>query len=347
MSLKDNIVSFAESQGADLVGIANVHVYPGYLREVNVRIGETGATGAEYMLPEQAMDFFTKLSDVRFALPSARSIVILGVYSLDTDGDYSESWGRLQGKTARTYAYYPVVRQIAEQVAVFIEKEGYRAIHGQQIPLKYAACEIGLGSYGWNGLLTTAEFGSYVALRAVVTDAELEPDVFEPPEMPCEGCRKCLSACPTGALFAPYKVDPALCINPLTRRKDDIPRALRKKMDNWVCGCDICQEACPINRRLEARLPDPRAGFDPVNHTSHRLLAGLARTPDLIGLLNNMRSPVMQRNAVIALANIGTAEAMDLIARFENNDDDRLDEYVSWAIDRAAQRNEGDISAGN
>jgi len=81
-----------------------------------------------------------------------------------------------------------VVRQIAERVAAFITEAGYQAIQGQHIPLKYVAHEIGLGTYGWNGLLLTGDFGSYVALRAVVTDAELEPDTFEPPEPPCKDC---------------------------------------------------------------------------------------------------------------------------------------------------------------
>ncbi len=72
---------------------------------------------------------------MRRTLAWARSIVILGVYSFDTEGDYGAARTNLQGKTARTYAYYPVARQIAEQVAAFIEEAGYRAAQGQQIPL--------------------------------------------------------------------------------------------------------------------------------------------------------------------------------------------------------------------
>ncbi len=226
----------------------------------------------------------------------------------------SRNWARKrQGKTARTYAYYPVIRKIAENVTTYIEGAGYRAIQGQHIPLKHVAHEIGLGSYGWNGLLLTRDFGSYVALRAVITDADLEPDRFNPETPPCDDCGRCLKACPTGALYAPYKVNPALCINPLTRREEDIPGELRKKMGTWVCGCDICQEVCPANRGLKPRNPDPRAGFDPTHHTSHQTLARQARTPDLENLIRHSDQYVMRRNALIALGNIGDTEASRLL----------------------------------
>lgn len=330
----------ARSLGADLVGVAGVKMYADYLDEVLSRLQETGAAGQDYMVGEDARTFFETLSDVRRALASAKSIVLLGVCSFDREGDYAATSQKLQGKTARTYAYYPVVRQIAEQVAAFIEGAGYQAIQGQHIPLKHVANDIGLGAYGWNGLLLTEDFGSFVALRAVATDAVLEPDAFEVPPVPCDTCGRCVKACPTGALYAPYKVNPALCINPLTRKEDEIAPVFREKMGRWVCGCDICQEVCPKNRHLKAREPDSRAGFDPVHHASHQTLGGLTRCPELKGLLENVRTPVMQRNAVIALANIGTEQAMDILMGYRGSATGELGEYVARAIDRVAMRME-------
>jgi len=338
ISLKTKFIDFARSQGADLVGIAQARVCSDYLEQVYAQVQKTGAAKEDYMLPEDVMPFFEALSDARGALPSAKSIILLGVYSYDRNGDYSSTRQRLQGKTARTYAYYPVVRQIAERAAAYIEAAGFRAVQGQQVPLKYLAAEIGLGAYGWNGLLLTRDFGSYLALRAVITDAELEPDAFEAPQPPCADCGRCVKACPTGALHAPYKINPALCINPLTRKADDVAPALRRKMGNWVCGCDICQEVCPMNRDLSVRAPDPRAGFDPAHHASHQTLGGLTRCPELRGLLENAHAPAMKRNAVIALANIGNPEALDILRQHRDTHTGILAEYTAWAIQRVEQR---------
>jgi epoxyqueuosine reductase len=157
--------------------------------------------------------------------------------------------------------------------------------------------------------------------------------------MPCENCGRCLKACPTGALYAPYKVNPALCINPLTRKGDDIPQDLRGKLGNWVHGCDICQEVCPINRELEPRIPDPRAGYDPVNHTSHRTLGGLTRTPDLRCLVEQSDEFMMRRNAVIALGNIGNEEALRFLMSYGKSVSEKpLSMYIESAIARITAR---------
>ena len=86
MSLKADIVSFAYAQGASLVGVAGVETCSDYLEQVRARLLETGATGADYMLAEDALPFFERLSDARRTLPSARSIMLLGVYSFDSMG---------------------------------------------------------------------------------------------------------------------------------------------------------------------------------------------------------------------------------------------------------------------
>jgi epoxyqueuosine reductase len=341
MSPKDSIVAYAISQGADLVGIAQPRAYCDYIDQVRVRLEETQATGKDFMLPTDAMTFFRTLMDARHTLAEAKSIIVLAVYSFDQMGDYKATRQKLQGRIARTYAYYPVVRQIAERVVEHIEQIGHTAVHGQQVPLKVVAHEIGLGSYGWNGLLLTKEFGSYLALRAVITDMELEPDVFTSPVVPCETCGRCLKACPTGALYAPYRVNPALCINPLTRKEDDIPQRLGERMGNWVCGCDICQEACPMNRTLNPRVPDPRAGFDPAHHASHRTLAGLTRNPDLRSLIEQSDEFVMRRNAVIALGNIGGEGALYFLRSYgQGVPRGPLAEYIKSATARIIERDE-------
>jgi epoxyqueuosine reductase len=196
------------------------------------------------------------------------------------------------------------------------------------------ADRIGLGAYGKNGILMTEQFGSYVGFRNIITNMPLSPDTFERMTPPCDGCEACLRACPTGALYAPYKVNPRLCINPLTRKEKSIEPELRSKMQNWICGCDVCQEVCPVNRKLVARDVDPRSGFDPAHHASHKYLGNMERTPLLADILGEGYPDVIRRNAAIALANTGKGrvEALEALRTSVAGAKGELKQYFLWAI---------------
>ena len=332
--LKNEIKGFARSQGADLVGVARVEVYSDYLAEVRERSKETAAQLEDYMVPRSETSFFERLSQPRETLPDAQAIIILGVGAYDKNAVYTNLRQQLHGKIARTYSCYPVVRQIAQKVADFIEESGYKAVPGQNIPLKFVADRIGLGAYGKNGVLLTEQCGSYVGLRSVVTDMPIAPDRFEKMTPPCDDCEVCLQACPTRALYAPYKVNPRLCINPLTRKQKYIQPELRLKMQNWVCGCDICQEVCPVNSKLVVRDVDPRSGFDSLHHASHKYLDNIERTPLLTDILGEAYPDVIRRNASIALANIGKGrvEALEALKTSLASAKGELRQYYLWAI---------------
>jgi epoxyqueuosine reductase len=333
VSLTDEIKSVACSCGADLVGVASSEVYSDYLKTARARLAETGAALSDFMIRPDDVSFFECLANPRITLAQAKAILVLGVGAYDKAAVYANAAKQLRGKTARTYSYYPVIRQIAEKVAAVITERGYSATQGQDIPLKYVADRIGLGAYGRNGLLLTDKYGSYVALRAILTDAPLEPDRFEK-TIPCNDCGACIKACPTGALYEPYKVNPKLCINPITRKDEYIHPDVRPKMSNWIHGCDICQEVCPVNKSLVARDIDPRCCFDPIHHASHKYLHGLDRTPKLCDIVSGKYPDVIQRNAAIALANVGKAsiEAPDALKQGLAKTDGELAEYYQWAI---------------
>jgi epoxyqueuosine reductase len=338
-SLTADVKAFARAQGADLVGVAPVESYTDYLRHVTDRLSETGASLADYMIAPGDDAFFERLSDARFTLPSARSIIILGVYAYDEAAIYRDSSRKLQGKIARTYRYYPVVRRIAESVRDVLRKVGYDAQYGQDVPLKYVANRIGLGSYGKNGILMTSEFGSYVGFRNILTDARLEPDEHPSIDL-CGDCDLCLRACPTGALYAPYKVNACLCLNPVTRSENPVNPETRSRMRNWIIGCDICQEVCPVNRRLAARPADSRAAYEPAHHASHSLLGGIAPSPSLLDLLEGAYPDVIRRNAAIALGNVGVGrpDAASALEGALRSAGARLEPYVRWALDRPGRQ---------
>ena len=344
---KNELKEFAFSQGAQLVALTGVDSYDDYLEEVRSRLAETGAGHEDYLVPAVGdtsasadESFFAQLSDPRNLLPGAKTIIILGVYAHDPSGQYGNTKRELRGKTARTYYYYPVIRQIAEKMVALLEKSGHNSIHGQHIPLKFVSNQTGLGVYGKNGILQHPQYGSFIALRNIITEADFTPDKRQRIPSPCEGCDKCLKACPTGALYAPYKVNPRLCMNPVFRREEYIAPLMRSKMQNWVVGCDICQEVCPSNKGINLRSLDPRAGFDSRYHSSHMNLDGFERTPALIPLLAGKHPHVIRRNAAIALGNIGRSndEALRALNEQLPNLSPELKEYFQWAIDLIVNR---------
>ena len=109
------------------------------------------------------------------------------------------------------------------------------------------ASRSGLGWIGKNTNLISKKTGSFFFIAEVIVDLELEYD--SPTTDHCGSCTKCIDACPTEALIAPYQIDGSKCISYLTiELKDQIPNEFKDKMDNWAFGCDVCQTVCPWNR---------------------------------------------------------------------------------------------------
>ncbi len=122
---------------------------------------------------------------------------------------------------------------------------------------KFYAARAGLGWVGKNTLLINRELGSFFVLGELIVDAELECDV--PVADGCGNCRKCLEACPTGALRDAYLLDARRCIAYLTvESKQAIPQELRGRVAPWLFGCDVCQEVCPYNRQRSSGVVNRR-----------------------------------------------------------------------------------------
>ena len=123
------------------------------------------------------------------------------------------------------------------------------------------AAKSGLGWIGKNTNLIHKKLGSYVLIGELITNLELASG--EPVKEACGGCQRCIDACPTGALLAPYKLDANKCISYLTiEHREEIPSEFEGQFENWAFGCDICQEACPWNWKArptkeEAFTPHP------------------------------------------------------------------------------------------
>jgi epoxyqueuosine reductase len=164
----------------------------------------------------------------------------------------------------------------------------------ERVFAKYA----GLGWLGKNTLLLNKTYGSWFFLGVILTTLELAPSL-EPADAPppdlCGSCRRCLEACPTGALVEPYVLDARKCISYLTiELRGSIPEEFREPIGWHVYGCDICQDVCPYNRRAPVT---PAEQFQPRQERSERDLSKAA-LEWLVGMEEEEFRVVFRKSAV-------------------------------------------------
>ena len=194
----------------------------------------------------------------------------------------------------------------------------------------------GVGWFGKNTNVLTRSHGSWVFLGQVITDLELEPDA--PSKKTCGQCRVCIDKCPTGAIVAPYVLDNAKCISYLTiELRGSMPRHLRPLVGDWVFGCDICQDVCPVNRKAQ---PTQEPAFQTGEHSFSAL--------DLLPLLSITEeefserfanSPIRRakragllRNVCVALGNIGDPRAIPGLVETLCHDIPLARGHAAWAL---------------
>ena len=234
--------------------------------------------------------------------------------------------------------------RVAERIAAVVGPFGHRVFTDSAPVLEVAlAARAGLGWRGKHTLLLTRERGSYFFLGEIYTDLPLP--LTEPETAHCGTCTRCLDACPTQAIVAPYELDARRCISYLTiELRGSIPEALRPLIGNRVYGCDDCQLACPWNRFAQAAAePDfaaVRHGLDDADLTA--LFAWTADEFDA-----RMRGSAIRRigherwlrNLAVGLGNAPTSPDVVAALRARANDPSPLvREHVAWALARHAAR---------
>ena len=155
-----------------------------------------------------------------------------------------------------TYAYgmdyHYVLKNKLNQLLEFIKEEigdvhGRAFVDSAPILEKALAKKSGLGWIGKHSNMLTQKVGSFYFIAELIIDLELEPDHVVTDH--CGSCTACIDACPTDAITEPYKVDGSKCISYFTiELKENIQTEMGGKLDNWMFGCDVCQDVCPWNR---------------------------------------------------------------------------------------------------
>jgi epoxyqueuosine reductase len=229
-----------------------------------------------------------------------------------------------------------LVKRIEDDVGAF----GYRVFTDSAPVLEVAlAAKSGLGWRGKHTLLLSRDAGSYFFLGEIYTDLPLP--VTPAVSAHCGTCSACLSACPTGAIVAPYELDARRCISYLTiELKGAIPEALRPLIGNRVYGCDDCQLACPWNRHAVATTADD---FDVVrNGLDDAALTALFAWTEAEFLHNTEGSAIRRigyerwsRNVAVALGNAAPDPSiLDALTARAGDPSPLVREHVEWAIGR-------------
>lgn len=162
--------------------------------------------------------------------------------------------------------YHDVVKSVLREMVSELLEEigdfGFRIfVDSAPVMEKAWARKSGLGWIGKNSLLISKR-GSFFVLSEIICDLDLEPDY--PTTDHCGSCRKCIDVCPTGAIVSDKIINGSKCISYLTiELKDEIPSAFEDKLEDWMFGCDICQDVCPWNR---FSLPHNQPRFSPNHH---------------------------------------------------------------------------------
>lgn len=197
---------------------------------------------------------FDKRLDPTKLVEGSKSVISLLLNYFPSEEQNSDSYKI--SKYAYGNDYHFVIKEKLKQLLQFItEKIG--AVHGRAFvdsaPVldKAWAAKSGLGWIGKNSNLLTKQLGSFYFIAELIVDLDLEYDT--PVTDHCGSCTLCIDACPTQAIVEPYVVDGSKCISYLTiELKNEIPSDFSGKMDDWMFGCDVCQDVCPWNRFSKA-----------------------------------------------------------------------------------------------
>jgi epoxyqueuosine reductase len=342
MLTADRIKAKARELGFDLCGIARADDFPelGYLEEWLAR----GYAGDMAYMSRSA----ERRADVRNVVKGARSVIVTGtIYNTDQVRLKEDPTDAIIARYARGDDYHDVLKARLDVLLAWMRAESPAPFDARAyvdtgpVQERVYAQYAGLGWIGKNTCLINAQHGSWLFLAEIITTLDLQPDTQALEQ--CGSCRKCLDACPTGALVDSGVLDSTRCISYLTiELRTAIPDQYRAVLNNHVYGCDICQEVCPYNQPASTSSDSAwqtRDGLDLPR------LVDLWRRSDteLRSLLKGSamtRAKVtgLRRNLAIAIGNSGDDEAIAELRRERDDQPSAVDAMVTAHIEWARLR---------
>jgi epoxyqueuosine reductase len=289
--------------------------------------------------------------DPRRMLDGARSVLMVAQqYAspalVEGAGPAGDLWSRV-ARYARGDDYHDMMGERLEALGRRIEEAfpgaGSRAyVDTGPVLERELAARAGLGVFGKNTNLLHPEAGSWFLLGELFLTLDLSPS-SEPLADLCGSCSRCLEACPTGALPEPYRLDANLCLSYWTiEHRGALPQEIRPAIDEWVFGCDTCQEVCPVNQQAGSPATGPVDSRFAVPATRRRLelvdLLSLDRDTYLEVFrgspMKRARLEGLRRNAAVALGNRGRREDVAPLGLALGDAEPVLRRHAAWALGR-------------
>lgn len=211
-------------------------------------------------------NYFDKRLDPTLLVEGSKSVISLS-YNYFPEEKISDFDTFKISKYAYGQDYHEIIKAILEEMVAELKEEigdFHCRVFTDSAPVleRSWARKSGIGWVGKNANLITKQSGSFYFLAEIICDLELSED--EPTTDHCGTCRKCIDACPTDAIVSEKIIDGSKCISYATiELKNEIPESFSNNMENWMFGCDICQDVCPWNR---FSVPHHQEKFKPNHH---------------------------------------------------------------------------------
>jgi len=254
---------------------------------------------------------FDKRLDPRLLVEGAKSVVSLTLNYFTEEKQLDVNAPKIS-KYAYGTDYHTVIKEKLKELLAFIndnigEVAGRCFVDSAPVMDKVWAQKSGLGWRGKNSNLISKDSGSFFFLAELIIDLDL---AYDSPFIAdhCGSCTRCIDACPTDAIMTPYIVDGSKCISYLTiELKNEIPTEFKGKMENWMFGCDICQDVCPWNR---FSTPHTEPAFTPALE-----LLNLNKT-ELIEMTDEVFKQVFKGSAVKRTKFAGLKRNIDFLREY-------------------------------
>jgi len=335
--LEDEIRGKARELSIHLIGFSRPDKTD-YAKIVHERI-EKGLIPKELIERNECFRTPEVYADPKRSLPDAKTLICIGGAYLEKESLPADMSRRAWiARHLRRDSYTDLERK-RDHLIEFLRSKGFKADTAKMHPRETARMT-GIAWIGRNNFAINPTYGSWTLYYPLVTDALIEPTPRIQKSCPTN-CRKCIDACPTKALAEPFVLDASRCINYILEMDTPIPSFARYLIGNRINGCDSCQEACPMNKKVElapqpltARAPEPELVPFPALERCFEVTDGEMKQNYAYMDWYDAKVRYLRRNALIAVGNSSQKDLIHLAEKFRDSEDPVLKDHARWAIER-------------